>query len=82
MKKPRQWWSLGIIGCCKGWAGTYVQGAGYINDEQKNEKIEQSASIIAQHFVQAYKSDKQISQQSEKFRTKPVYLTCLFNLFI
>ena len=42
----------------------------HINDEQKNDKIEQNASIIAQSFVQVYKSDKQISHQSETFCTK------------
>ena len=53
------------------WFCRYViQGPKHIRNEQKQNKMEQSASIIAQHFVQAYKSDKQVQRDSGNYRMK------------
>ena len=40
-----------------------IQGTGKIQTERRETSLNQSASIIAQHFVQAYKSDRQISHK-------------------
>ena len=40
-----------------------IQGTGKIQTERRETSLNQSASIIAQHFVQAYKSDRQISHE-------------------
>ena len=41
-----------------------------IENENKHHKVDQSASVIAQHIVQAVKRDRQVSHDSEHFRVK------------
>uniref|UniRef100_UPI00358E46A4 uncharacterized protein n=1 Tax=Myxine glutinosa TaxID=7769 RepID=UPI00358E46A4 len=38
-----------------------IQGSRPIQTERRRTSVDQSASVLAQHFVQAYKSDRQVS---------------------
>ena len=51
-----------------------IHGIGVIQSEHRHSSIDQSASILAQHMIQAFKSDKQVQhkpkQRDSDFRNR------------